>query len=84
MGPEVQLQAFWTSALNGDEQSTSRPGHFTSGKRNLGNHWIGPEIEISSVDWAQQSRLLSEAETESSLRNVVFNKELDDGQCQKC
>jgi hypothetical protein len=33
-----------------------------------------PEIEISSVDWAQPSRLLPEAETESSLRNEFLIK----------
>jgi len=30
-GVEVQFHAFLTSALGGDEWSTSRSGHFTSG-----------------------------------------------------
>jgi hypothetical protein len=38
-----------------------------------------PEIEISSDNWAQQSKIYLRTETESSLRNVVFNKKLDDG-----
>jgi hypothetical protein len=38
-----------------------------------------PEIGISSNDWALLSRLHAETETESSLRNVVLSKKLDDG-----
>jgi hypothetical protein len=33
-----------------------------------------PSSSFSSVDWAQQSRLVPEAETETSLRNAIFNK----------
>lgn len=38
MGAEVELQTFLTSVLDGSEQSTSRPGPFTTGERALGNH----------------------------------------------
>jgi hypothetical protein len=31
-----------------------------------------PEIETSSIDWAQLSRFYLKTETESSLRNVLF------------
>jgi len=38
---EVQLHAFLTSALDGHERSTSRPGRFTPGKEPPDTHWIG-------------------------------------------
>jgi len=37
-GLEVQLQAFLTSALDGDEWSASCPGHFTLGERDHSTH----------------------------------------------
>jgi hypothetical protein len=33
-----------------------------------------PETETSSIDWVQLSRFYLKTETESSLRNVVLNK----------
>jgi hypothetical protein len=33
---------------------------------------VSPEIETSSIDWAQLSRFYLKRETQSSLRNVVF------------
>jgi hypothetical protein len=35
------IHAFLTLVLGGDEWIASRPGHFTSGERALGTHWIG-------------------------------------------
>jgi len=40
-GVKVQLCAFFISALDGGEWSTSRPGRLTSGERDLGTHCIG-------------------------------------------
>jgi len=43
---EVQLNTFLTSALDGDEWSTSGPGSFTPGERLQSTHrrgiWVGP------------------------------------------
>jgi hypothetical protein len=38
--------------------------------------WL--EIRISSIDWAQQGRLLTSGRKKSSLRNVVLNKNWND------
>jgi len=38
---EVQFDAFLTSALDGGEWLTSRPGRFTPRERAFGTHWIG-------------------------------------------
>jgi hypothetical protein len=40
----VQIHVFLTSALNGCEWPASRPGHFTSGERAPGTHWIGSYV----------------------------------------
>jgi hypothetical protein len=40
-GVVVQLHAFLTSAVDGDEWSASRPGRFTLGERTSGTHFIG-------------------------------------------
>jgi len=40
-GVEVQIHAFLTSAQNGGEWSTSRPGRITPRQRAPGTHWIG-------------------------------------------
>jgi hypothetical protein len=40
-GVEVELEAFLTSALDGDEWSASRLGRFTLRKRAPSTHWIG-------------------------------------------
>jgi hypothetical protein len=38
-----------------------------------------PEIGTSSIDWVQLSTLYLKMETESSLRNVVLNKNQNHG-----
>jgi hypothetical protein len=45
-GVEVQLHAFLTSAVDGDDWSASRPGRFTPGERIPGNHWIGSWVGL--------------------------------------
>jgi hypothetical protein len=41
MGVDAEIHIFLTSALDGGEWSTSRPGRFTPGERDPGTHWIG-------------------------------------------
>jgi hypothetical protein len=52
-GVEIQLHAFLTSKLGGDELSASRPGCFTPGEIALGTHWIrgwvGPRTSLYGV-----------------------------------
>jgi hypothetical protein len=40
-GVEIYLHSFITSALDGEQQSTSRLGRFTSEERKLGTYLIG-------------------------------------------
>jgi hypothetical protein len=40
-GMDLQTHVLLTSALAGDEQSASCPGHFTHKERAASNHWIG-------------------------------------------
>jgi hypothetical protein len=48
------MYIFLTSALVGGGWSASSPGHFTSGERGLGTHWIwdylGARISLEAVD----------------------------------
>jgi hypothetical protein len=37
---------FLTSALVGDEWSTSRPGRFTTGERAPGTQWLGGWVDL--------------------------------------
>jgi hypothetical protein len=49
----VIAPSFFTSALDGGEQSASRLGHFTSGETAPGTHWLGgwmgPRIGLDAV-----------------------------------
>jgi len=50
---EVQLHAFLTSALDGDELSASRAGLFTAPERTHSTHWtgrwVGPGASMDAV-----------------------------------
>jgi hypothetical protein len=43
---KVQLHSFLTSALNGVEWSTPRPGRFTAG----GESWVGPRAVVDALE----------------------------------
>jgi hypothetical protein len=59
-GVEVELHAFLTSALDGDEWSTSRPGRFTPRERAPRTHWIGCWVGPRSVlDTVVKRKILS-------------------------
>jgi hypothetical protein len=45
---QEELHAFLTSALDGDEQSASRPGHFTSGPLH-GTKCMGPIVGVHAA-----------------------------------
>jgi hypothetical protein len=53
---------FSTSALDGGECSTSRPGHFIFGERVPGTHWIGswvvPRAGLDAVEYRKILLLL--------------------------
>jgi hypothetical protein len=54
-GVDVKIHVFLTSALDGDEWSVSRPGHFTPGNHWTG-HWVGHRTGLEEVyspyrDW---------------------------------
>jgi hypothetical protein len=50
---EIQLHAFLTSALDGEEWSASHPGRFTSREKAPGTTWIeawvGPRVVLDAV-----------------------------------
>jgi hypothetical protein len=52
---EVQIHSFFTSELNGDQQSGSCPGHFTPGERALSTHCIGGWVK-SELVWMRRLR----------------------------
>jgi hypothetical protein len=43
---DIYIQIFLTSAQVGGEWSASRPGHFTSGERAPGTHWIEGWLDL--------------------------------------
>jgi hypothetical protein len=47
-GVEVWFHEFLTSALDGGEWSTSRPGRFIPGVRASGSYWIGGWVGSSA------------------------------------
>jgi hypothetical protein len=75
-GVDVQIHVFLTTALVEDECSASRPGRFTSEKREPGTHWlggwVGPKagevkilLPLYSVDvFPMRQDLLSESASE--------------------
>jgi hypothetical protein len=48
-GVEVQLHAFFISALDGGEWSASNPGRVTSGKEFLVRGWVRLKVDMDSV-----------------------------------
>jgi hypothetical protein len=56
---EVQLHVFLTSALDGGEWSTSRPGCFTAGEIDPSSHWIGgwvgPKVGLDRLQKRHES-----------------------------
>jgi hypothetical protein len=51
---------FLTSALVGDEWSTSRPGRFIPGERAPGTHWIGGWVDLrASLDDLENRKFLT-------------------------
>jgi hypothetical protein len=61
---DVEIHAFLTSALVGDEWSASRPSRFTPWDRVTGTHyiggWVGPRTGLDDV---QKRKNLAPAET---------------------
>jgi hypothetical protein len=62
---EVEVYAFLTLALDGDEWSASRPGRFTPRERAPGTHWIGgwvgprailDRVMRGKISWESKSR----------------------------
>jgi len=64
---EVQLHAFFTSALVGGELSASRPGHFTPKERAPGTHWIGGLMGPRTVLGAVVKRKIPNPRRESNI-----------------
>jgi hypothetical protein len=68
---EVQRHAFWTSALEGDEWSASRPVRFSSGERAPGTHWIGDWVGPRTVLDAVVKRKIPSPRRESKPRTPI-------------
>jgi hypothetical protein len=84
-GMEVELHAFFTSALDGGEWSASRPGRFTPTERAPGTHllggWEGPRAVLDAVMkrkiprilfWIYPVRILTRVPTNMSYVFVVL------------
>jgi hypothetical protein len=54
-GLEMQIHAFLTLALDGDEWSDLCPTHFTPGKIHPGNHWSALERGVRL--WKRENSL---------------------------
>jgi hypothetical protein len=66
-GSEIELQAFLTSAWDGDEWSASRLGRITPRERAPGTHriggWVGPRACLDAV---VKRKILRESNPRSS------------------
>jgi hypothetical protein len=62
-----------TSALNGGEQSGSRPGRFAPRERAPGTHWIGGWVGPKTVLKAVSKRKIKTSE-ESSTKKTAENQ----------
>jgi hypothetical protein len=60
-----------TSALDGGEWSASRPGRFTTKKRDLGTHWIGGWVSPRAVLDAVVKRKIPSPRWESNPRTPI-------------
>jgi hypothetical protein len=57
---DVLIHIFLTSALVGDEWSTSRPGRFTPGESAPGTHWIGGWVDLrAGLDDLEKRKFLT-------------------------
>jgi hypothetical protein len=70
-GVKVQLHTFFDLALDGDEWSASRPGHFTLRERALGTHWIGGCVSPRAVLDAVLKRKIPSPLRESNPRTPI-------------
>jgi hypothetical protein len=56
---DLYIRIFLTSALVGGEWSASRPGHFTTGERAPGTHWIGGWVDpTAGLDDVEKRKFL--------------------------
>jgi hypothetical protein len=73
------MKAYWgysfthslTSALDGDEWSASRPGHFTPREIAPGTHWIGGCVGPRAVLDAVVKRKIPSPRRESKPRTAI-------------
>jgi hypothetical protein len=71
-GVEDYLQAFLTSALDGGEWSTSRPGRFIPREKAPGTHWIGGWVGPRAVLDAAVKKKIFSLRRESNSRTPIF------------
>jgi hypothetical protein len=64
-----------TSALDGGEWSTSRPGRFTPRERALSTHWIGGWVGPKSVLDAVVKRKIPSSRRESNPKTPLVQSE---------
>jgi hypothetical protein len=61
----------FTSALDGDEWSTSRPGRFTPRERAAGTNWIGGWVGPRAILDVVMKRKISSPRWESNSRTPI-------------
>jgi hypothetical protein len=71
MGVDVWIHIFLTSALDGGEWSTSRPGRFTPEERAPGTHRIGGWMDLSRSGQFGEEKILDPTGTRNSDPLVV-------------
>jgi hypothetical protein len=74
-------QPFLTSALDGGEWSTSRPGRFTPSERNPSTNWmgacVGPSAGLETVE--KEKNLSTAVNRKFSFQPTVIQTELSHG-----
>jgi hypothetical protein len=58
-GVDLKIHTFLTLALVGGEWSPSHPGHFISGERDPGTHWIGWVDTNAGLDHMEKRKFLT-------------------------
>jgi hypothetical protein len=75
---EVQLRAFFTSALDGGERSATHSGHIAHGERALGTHWIGGIGSWVVLGNCKNNNASTVRKSRDSSVGIALGYELDD------
>jgi len=71
-GGKLRLNTSTTSALDGGEESASRPVRFMPGERTTSTHWLGGWMDPRTVDGNRQIIRFTQSQTKVKIKKKSF------------